>query len=99
MDNLLSAPPWWDELPPAPDGPHLWPNTDLCGTCGLSRDCCSSDAPHEHGDWRTLGFVGEYDEIPDGSWDEPGNLTARNCNDDTQNDQSWPFEIPHNYVL
>ena len=98
-DNALCAPPWWDELPPAPDGPHVWPELDVCGTCGISRDRCDPAAPHEHADWRTLGFVGEYEEIPDGTWDEPNGHNARNCTDDPQNAQSWPFEIPPNYEL
>lgn len=75
--------PWWQDLPVSTQEV----NTDLCNTCGVSRD----SATHENcgaGEWRVAGYTGTYDRIPDGSW---SNEDYRDKHD------NGPFSFPESF--
>jgi hypothetical protein len=64
MDTANDSPPWWQVLPEATASDV----TDVCGTCGISRDRPKPVGCEDHGNWRTLAYIGQYDRVPDGQW-------------------------------
>lgn len=70
---------WWKYRPPIhPEAPS---DFDLCGGCGISRDMHPQNATCPGGDWRTIGYVGDYGdprppEFNDAQFRDPNERTT-----------------------
>lgn len=64
---------WWKVRPPVVEGAETI--YDLCGYCGVSRDChphaissMTQDIVCQGLDWRQIGYVGEYGDPRPGKY-------------------------------